>query len=92
LLIPKKHIDDIFDLPHPEYVEIFIIAKRLAPIIKSAVSSKRVGLAVEGLSVPHVHIHLIPVNEVNDLDPNKAVVGDKEKLAELALKLQSITM
>ncbi len=89
LLIPKNHVDDIFDLPDKNYSEIFLLAKKLSNAIKNSTKSERVGLAVEGLSVPHVHIHIVPVNRVGDLDPKRAKRADNNELAEIAVLIKN---
>jgi histidine triad (HIT) family protein len=72
LLIPKIHHDYFFEYNDEDYLEIMLKAKMLAPRIKNVSSARRVGLAVEGISVSHLHIHLVPINNVNELDPCKA--------------------
>lgn len=84
VLIPKKHVDYIFDLEEPLYLEMFKIAKELSKALKQAVGSKKVGLAVEGIFIPHAHIHLIPVNKGNDLNPTMAKRGDPKELSKIA--------
>ncbi len=68
LVIPKKEVDYIFDLDDETYVELHIFAKIVAAAIKKSIPCKRVGVAVIGLEVPHAHIHLIPMNNVSDLN------------------------
>jgi histidine triad (HIT) family protein len=68
LVIPKKEVDYIFDLDDETYAGLQIFAKIVATGIKKAIPCKKVGVAVIGLEVPHVHIHLIPMNQVNDLN------------------------
>lgn len=68
LVIPKIEVDYIFDLDDQTYTGLQIFAKIVATGIKKAIACKRVGVAVIGLEVPHAHIHLIPMNKVNDLD------------------------
>jgi len=84
ILVPKKHIDYIFDLKEPLYSEIFKIAKKLSKAIQQAVGSKKIGLAIEGIFIHHAHIHLIPVNKGNDLNPTKAKKGDPRELLKIA--------
>ena len=84
LVIPKKHVDYIFDYEDPEYSEIFKLAKKLAVKIKKVTHAKKIGIAVEGIAVPHLHIHLVPVNNGNDLDPCLAKPANMNELAELA--------
>jgi histidine triad (HIT) family protein len=68
LVIPKKEVDYIFDLDDETYTGLQIFAKIVATGIKKAIPCKKVGVAVIGLEVPHAHIHLIPMNQVNDLN------------------------
>jgi histidine triad (HIT) family protein len=88
LLIPKKHINYIFDYEDPDYSKIFERAKLLSRKIKKVTGAKKIGLAIEGISVEHLHLHLVPVNDMNDLDPCKAKPGDKDELAKLAAHLR----
>ncbi|MDJ0747599.1 MAG: HIT family protein [Xenococcaceae cyanobacterium MO_167.B27] len=80
LLIPKQQIDYIFDLPDELYNSMWQVAKWLAPFIQQAMQSKRIGIAVEGFGVPHVHIHLVPVNSGNELNPERATSASSEEL------------
>jgi histidine triad (HIT) family protein len=68
LVIPKQEVDYIFDLDDETYTGLQIFAKIVATGIKKAIPCKKVGVAVIGLEVPHAHIHLIPMNEVGDLN------------------------
>ena len=68
LVIPKKEVDYIFDLDDETYTALQIFAKIVATGMKKAITCKRIGVAVIGLEVPHVHIHLIPMNHVGDLN------------------------
>lgn len=68
LVIPKKEVDYIFDLDDETYTGLQIFAKIVAGAIKKAIPCKKVGVAVIGLEVPHAHIHLIPMNRVDDLN------------------------
>jgi len=68
LVIPKKEVDYIFDLDDETYVGLQLFAKIVAKGLKEAIPCKRIGVAVIGLEVPHVHIHLIPMNRVDDLN------------------------
>lgn len=71
LVIPKKEVDNIFDLPADEYKELFAFAQKVAAGVKFSAPCKKVGIAVIGLEVPHAHIHLIPINSVGDMDFKK---------------------
>jgi histidine triad (HIT) family protein len=68
LVIPKKEVDYIFDLDDETYTGLQLFAKIVAEGLKEAITCKRIGVAVIGLEVPHVHIHLIPMNHVDDLN------------------------
>ena len=72
LLIPRTHIDDLFDLDEPAYQRLWAVAARLAAPLREALSAKRVGVAVEGFNVPHVHVHLVPLHAVDELTPARA--------------------
>lgn len=68
LVIPKIEIDYIFDLDDNLLAELNIFAKKVALAIDKSVECKRVGIAVIGLEVPHAHVHLIPLNNIGDLN------------------------
>lgn len=68
LVIPKKEIDYIFDMPMELYSPMWDFAARMAVAIKKAVPCIRVGVSVIGLEVPHTHIHLIPLNSMEDIN------------------------
>ena len=68
LVIPKKEVDLIFDLDAEEYKNLWAFAQKVAKKLKAAVPCVRVGVAVVGLEVPHAHIHLVPMNEIKDLN------------------------
>jgi len=88
LVIPKKEVDYIFDLDDETYTGLQIFAKIVATAIKKAIPCKKVGVAVIGLEVPHAHIHLIPMNQVNDLNfsrpklsfTNEELIATKDKI------------
>lgn len=68
LVIPKKEVDYLFDLDDETYTGLQLFAKIVATGLKAAIPCKKVGVAVIGLEVPHAHIHLIPMNRVDDLN------------------------
>lgn len=68
LVVPKKEVDFIFDLDDDTLGGITVFAKKVAHAIKKAVPCRRVGVAVVGLEVPHVHVHLIPMTTMNDIN------------------------
>lgn len=68
LVIPKKEVDLIFDLDSDDYKNLWAFAQEVAKKVKSAVPCIRIGVAVVGLEVPHAHIHLIPLQKVEDMN------------------------
>ena len=68
LIVPKREVDKYFDLNSEEIYGINLFAKRISQAIENAIPCKRVGVAIIGLEVPHAHIHLIPLNSVEDIN------------------------
>lgn len=68
LVIPKVEVDNIFDLEPSLYAGLYAFTQQIGIAIGKAIPCRKVGMAVVGLEVPHAHIHLIPVNEVGDLN------------------------
>lgn len=68
LVVPKIEVDKLLDLPKDYLSEILVFAKPIADAIEKVIPCKRVGLSVIGLEVPHAHLHLIPLNEMNDIN------------------------
>jgi histidine triad (HIT) family protein len=88
LVIPKTEVDYIFDLEDENYSGLLIFAKVVANAIKRAVPCTRIGVAVVGLEVPHSHIHLIPIDQIADMDFGKEKLTPTEKeLSEMALRI-----
>lgn len=71
LIVPKKEIDYIFDLPDEELREFNLFAKEVARKIQSVIPCKKIGVSVIGLEVPHAHMHLIPINTISDMNFEK---------------------
>jgi len=90
LVIPKKEIDYIFDMDEESYFGLTLFAKIVAEGVKKAFPCVKVGMAVIGLEVPHVHIHLIPMNAVSDMNFSKEkLTPTEEELAEAATKIKA---
>jgi histidine triad (HIT) family protein len=89
LVVPKKEVDYLFDLSDELYLGLMAFAKSLEPAIRKAVPCKRVGVAVIGLEVPHAHVHLIPMNSMNDMNFNSKIKISQEELAEIAEKIKA---
>jgi len=68
LVIPKKEIDYIFDIESNEYLELWLFAKKISIAMKKVLKCKRIAIAVIGLEVPHAHIHLIPMDSVEEIN------------------------
>ncbi|GAB2702579.1 HIT family protein [Mucilaginibacter koreensis] len=89
LVIPKQETDYIFDLDDATYTGLQLFAKIVATAIKEAIPCRKVGVAVIGLEVPHVHIHLIPMNRVDDLNFARPKLSfTEEQLAATAEKIK----
>lgn len=71
LVVPKKEIDYIFDLPNEELQALNLFAKEVARKIKTVIPCKKIGVSVIGLEVPHAHMHLIPINDIHDMNFEK---------------------
>ena len=84
LCIPKKEVDKIFDLEEEMYQELMRFSRKVALALEKTVPCKRVGMAVVGLEVPHVHVHLIPLNSMNDMNFSNNLEMTKEEFEELA--------
>lgn len=90
LVIPKKEVDYIFDIDDELYQGLMLFAKQVAKGIKKAYPCDRVGVAVIGLEVPHAHVHLIPINQMNDMNfANPKLKLSQEQLAEVAAKIRA---
>ena len=71
LCVPKKEIDYIFDLTNSELSDLMVFSKKVAVALKKSISCNRIGVAVVGLEVPHTHVHLVPIDEIADLNFEK---------------------
>ena len=85
LVIPKLEFDYIFDLPEDLFSQMWLFAHKVAKAVDATIPSKRVGVAVIGLEVPHAHIHLVPINGIYDIDFTKEKIKlSQEEFAEIA--------
>ena len=79
LCIPKSEIDDILDLDELTYKNLMMFSRKVAKSIKKVIECKKVSISVIGLEVPHVHVHLIPINEMQDANfSNKITLSDSD--------------
>lgn len=89
LVIPKQEVDYIFDLDDETYTRLQLFAKIVATGLKKAIPCKKVGVAVIGLEVPHAHIHLIPMNRVDDMNfARPKLIFTSEELEATAEKIK----
>ncbi|MBL4559408.1 MAG: HIT family protein [Labilibaculum sp.] len=90
LVIPKQEVDYIFDLEDDVLSGLNIFAKRVAKAVEKAIVCKRIGVAVIGIEVPHTHIHLVPLNNIGDLNfANPKLEVASEELAAIADKIRA---
>ena len=86
LVIPKKEVDYIFDVEDQDLGDMMIFAKKVAKAMQACIACNRIGVTVIGLEVPHAHIHLIPINNLHDMNfekPKKSLAKEQfETLAE----------
>lgn len=92
LVIPKKEIDYIFDLPDEDLQALHLFAKKVAAGIKAVIPCNRVGVTVIGLEVPHAHVHLIPIRSMDDMNFSRPKLKlSQEDLASTAKKIKEAT-
>ncbi|MPQ45609.1 HIT domain-containing protein [Marinifilum sp. N1E240] len=85
LVVPKQEVDYIFDLEDDVLSGLNLFAKKIAKAVEKSVECKRIGIAVIGLEVPHTHIHLVPINNISDLNfANPKLSFSQEEMAEVA--------
>lgn len=84
LCIPKAEVNKIFDLDEETYRDLMLFSRKVAIGLEKAVPCKRVGMAVVGLEVPHVHVHLIPLKSMGDMDFNRNINFSEEEFRQIA--------
>lgn len=90
LVIPKQEVDKIFDLDKTTYSGLMDFAYDIAQAIEKAIPCLRVGIAVVGLEVPHVHMHLVPLNSIDDINfKNPKLQLDSDQMSRVAEKIKS---
>ncbi len=88
LVIPKKETDYLFDMDDNDLSGLMVFAKKVAKALKTVVPCTKVGVSVIGLEVPHAHVHLVPMNAMNDMNfANAKLQPAPEELAEMAAKI-----
>ncbi|MBF6641212.1 HIT family protein [Flavobacterium sp. J49] len=89
LCIPKQEINKIFDMEEAHYLGLMQFARKVAKAVEKTVPCKRIGVAVVGLEVPHVHVHLIPLHDMDDMRFQRKVTLTQEEFEDLAKAIQS---
>lgn len=84
LCIPKEEVNKLFDLDEETYMQLMAFSRKVAKGIEKAVPCKRVGVAVVGLEVPHVHVHLIPLKDMSDMNFAQSVSLSEEEFQQIA--------
>jgi len=84
LCIPKKEIDKIFDLTSEDYLDLMSFSRRVGLAIGKAIPCKRIGISVVGLEIAHAHVHLIPLNRIEDVNFQKKVIQSNHELKKTA--------
>ena len=88
LCIPKQEINKIFDMEEDHYLGLMKFSRKVAKAIEKTVPCKRIGVAVIGLEVPHVHVHLIPLHDMDDMRFQRKVSLEKDEFENLAADIQ----
>ena len=89
LCILKKEIDYIFDLNSEDYEKLMNFSRKIAIALKKSVNCKRIGLSVVGLEVPHVHVHLIPLDSMSDMNFSRFVKLNDSEFKSIVKKIKS---
>jgi len=87
LVVPKKEVNKLFELDESSYNGLMTFSRKVALALEKAVPCKRIGMSVIGLEVPHVHVHLIPLNVMADIQFQKKVSLTKEEFEKIATSI-----
>ena len=87
LVVPKKEENKIFDLPKEDYLTLMDFSYKVAKALEKAISCERIGMSVIGLEVPHVHVHLVPINIMADMQFTKKENLSSDEFVALAASI-----
>ena len=87
LCVPKQEVNKIFEMEESHYVALMKFSFKVAKALEKSVTCKRIGVSVIGLEVPHVHVHLIPINEMRDMTFQHKVAADAIEMDVLAKEI-----
>lgn len=87
LVVPKKEENKLFELSKEEYSSLMNFSYRIAKALEKTVNCKRIGMSVIGLEVPHIHVHLIPINEMADMQFQRKIALSREEFETLAREI-----
>lgn len=89
LCIPKQEIDKFFEIENDLYLGLMAFSKKIAIALEKTIPCNRIGMSIVGLEVPHAHVHLIPLNEMDDMRFQKKVKLSNEEMEQLAVDIQA---
>lgn len=89
LCVPKKEVNRIFEMDEAHYLALMKFSRKVAVALEKTIPCERIGVSVIGLEVPHVHVHLIPINTMKDMSFTRKISMTQEAFENLASKIQS---
>lgn len=89
LCVPKKEVDKILDLDERSYMSLMAFSRKVGKAVEKSMDCKRVGMSVIGLEVPHVHVHLIPLNDMADATFQRKESLEKEEFETIAARIRA---